>query len=664
MRSGFLESLCLGMLTTFLGRGAINAFATAGRAAGEPEDRLAPIIAALRSEESKYRQLEYLIRTTSRKVGAQPETVPETITAEETRHVVLQGDRIFYRGSSEDQGIGTPFRRELVSAFDSETTRTVIAGNCVNVHAGRFEHPEVVPAHCVPLLHYQLNFPLSVYLSGTEAIHAHPKYGRFPVDGGGTSCFMKVVARYEGEEMVDGLRCLRICCNRWYSSRDRPIVQYLWLAPERNFHCVKEVLSWPGSEFGDLPLHQMHVEKLREVAPGRWFPIKITLEEFDRESLRQKKQVIEHRQTTLTARITLEPGHDPDFFRDLLIPADLPSFTVKDGKMVGLSEPQPVAGPEGEAKLKEVVAKVAENEARYSQLEVAAHSSYKHLEKAFGPLILEQRFDERSVLQGNLAYWSRRGVFSAVGQKSGEEFWVEAFDGRWIRSYFGTKTEGEDEQSYASLRDRGDGKAEDCVGAVHVHRPHTLLLRPDRGIYGSFADFLVSPWYDKRNGYSQEFRYCGQQEFEGHPCILLRWEVSGRHKERPTNPMVLWLATDRNDIPIRLEHYAQAKDHEPVLTAIGTCSDFRELAPGLWFPFHATKLATNGLSMMQGLVTLTLRHDIQITAVKTAARPEESLFREVVVPEGIQVGLFDRQNKLVRQLVQEKEGNMEATQEP
>src|SRR5262249_11188832 len=147
------------------------------------------------------------------------------LQARETRRVVLQGDRVWFRGGSTTRAFNTDGQWTEFSAYDGERTRSVIAGNCANVHLGRFEHPDVYPAHTVPLIHYQLNFPLSVYLSGTDAIHAHPKYGHFLRESGSVNEFTKVEARVEGEEVVEGLRCLKIRVNRWYYSNDTPALQ-------------------------------------------------------------------------------------------------------------------------------------------------------------------------------------------------------------------------------------------------------------------------------------------------------------------------------------------------------------------------------------------------------------------------------------------------------
>ena len=88
-------------------------------------------------------------------------------------------------GTRRSNGIGAmKYRHEEISACDGERTRTVVAGNCANIHLGRWQHPAISPAHSLPLAHYGINFPLSIYLSGTEAIHAYLEYPRELVDSG------------------------------------------------------------------------------------------------------------------------------------------------------------------------------------------------------------------------------------------------------------------------------------------------------------------------------------------------------------------------------------------------------------------------------------------------------------------------------------------------
>ena len=235
-----------------------------------------------------------------------------------------------------------------------------------------------------------------------------------------------MVARYEGEEVVDGLRCLKIRCDRWNSDKNPPFLQYLWLATDRNYFCVKEIVSWPESRFGDLSLHQMHVEKLREVAPGRWFPTRITVEEYDPAALKQKKQVVQTLRTTIVPRISLKPHHEAAFFHDIELPSGLPAFIVEHGKIRGPKLPEPMGSKAGDTKLKEVVSRLKEEEARFASLEVKARVDYKYNGNDLSPsVIMDQFSEEHSVLHGKQAFFSSRGATSAVGVKRSGGFRCE-----------------------------------------------------------------------------------------------------------------------------------------------------------------------------------------------------------------------------------------------
>ena len=387
----------------------VGAGVAVGRWDGPNLPRMAEIVEALRVEEAKYRDIEYLLKITARKVDPAAPRAPGEVTSEETRLVVLQGDKVRLQESSTEQVFGSKLRSEEVSGFDGEKTRTAIAGNSVNVHLGRFEHPDVYPAHSVPLIHYRLNFPLSVYLGGSDAIHSHPKYGRFEKEGNSTAEFAKVEARFDGEEVVDGLPCVRVRVDRWYSSKGGPVLQHLWLCPTRNYLCVKETLSSPSAMFGYLPMHEMRADGLREVSPGLWFPTRVTLDDYDRQALRQKKQQVGSRTETVVERVSLAPSFEDAFFREIPIPVDLPVFTLRDGSLVGSSRPEPVGGAEERAKLDEVVARVREQERRYEALEVEAKVSYRHVgtDRFMGGSITEQ--SKASCGQscgGNLAYFT------------------------------------------------------------------------------------------------------------------------------------------------------------------------------------------------------------------------------------------------------------------
>ncbi|HEV3122421.1 MAG TPA: hypothetical protein VGY53_10980, partial [Isosphaeraceae bacterium] len=242
-----------------------------GLAEGPNDDGMPAVIAAVRAEEAKYRDIEYYITITTR--TADP-AAPDPVTSEERRRVVLQGDRVYFWSATDAKVLSTERHKQEVSAYDGERTRTVLEGNCANIHLGRFEHPDVYPPHSLSLAHFRVNFPLSTYLSGIEAIHAHPKYDKSLRERGTVYELSKVEAQFDGEEQLAGLRCLKIRSKRWSSSTGAPVIQELWLAPERNYLCVKERVSLPNADLGDLPAQEMSADELREIASGVWFPMK------------------------------------------------------------------------------------------------------------------------------------------------------------------------------------------------------------------------------------------------------------------------------------------------------------------------------------------------------------------------------------------------------
>ncbi len=218
-----------------------------------PPNRKAAVIAAVHAQEARYRDVEYVVKITTRTADQGSADRASELTSLETRRVVLQGDRIFFSKREHERVLATKTAREELSAYDGVETRTVVAGNCVNVHVGRHEHPGACPAHSLALAHFLVNLPLSVYLGGTEAIAAHPNFPRFEREFGSVYEFSTVITGLEGEEIVDGLRCVKVRVDRWPYSHREPSLQHLWLAADRNYFCVKERLLSATRTPGGLP---------------------------------------------------------------------------------------------------------------------------------------------------------------------------------------------------------------------------------------------------------------------------------------------------------------------------------------------------------------------------------------------------------------------------
>ncbi len=670
MRQIRLPAPIVGSLVLFASLCCLGAmvFAADESSAVLKDARMAAIITTVRAEEAKYQNLEYVLKITSRKADPQAPEPAMEVRSLETRQVVLQAYRFYFHKEAFERVFATKAHREEFSAYDGERTRTVVAGNCVSIHLGRFEHPDVYPAHSLPLAHSHVNFPLSVYLSGTEAIHAHPKYPHFinPEGGGSVYEFAKVVSRFEGEEKVDGLNCVKIRIDRWTSLKNFPFLQYLWLATERNYFCVKEQESCPESKFGEVTLHEMHVNELREAAPGLWFPKKITVVAYDFLELSQKMQVVDSRIETIVDQVDLAPHRDVAFFRDIAFPADLPVFTIKDRMLAGSNRPEPIGGDQENTKLAEVVGRVANEEKRFTDVEVKASVNYKYVNSIYsmaGAVDHESR-EERSVLQGSLAYFSSHEMSATLAGERTEQFRLEAFDGQWIRGLTQWKGDGSGLQGWASLTKGGKEKAEGRHDGVPVYRPHTLMLRDD-WIYGPLADLLVSSWYDKRNKYRLKFRYCGEGKVDGYQCVKLRGDVLIGNGDQPQSSIVLFLAPARNLVPIKIENYGGNFGYSAVPTNVSRCEDFHEIAPGTWYPFHVTELAFDtGVPTAQGRIILNWRRDYQIKSVTVSPKVANTVFRDVIVPEGTEVQVYDEHGNHLRNYRQTEQGIAEITPQP
>jgi peroxiredoxin len=621
---------------------------------GPPDDRMAAIVAAVRAEEARFQDLEYAARITIRDASRQGPAGRDGVTTLATRLVIFQGGRTYFRHRSFDRAFNAKFRREEVSAFDGDRTLAVVAGNCANIHPGRWDHPDLSAAHSLPLSHCAVDFPLSVFLAGTAAIHAHPRSTRDLAELGAPDAFVEVATRVESEEEVDGLRCLRLRVDRRFPGQVRAL-QYVWLAPGRNYHCIRERLSWPEERFSNLPAHEMHVEELRELAPGVWFPTKIAVVDYAGREPGGAPQSVIGRTATIVERVELAPRHEAAFFRDLAIPADLPVFTVKDREPVGWTPPpQPIGGDAGQARLAELVARVAAERRRYEALEVKAHESWKYVD----PDALEQnRVTERSrtgrsVHRGNLAYSTGTAVLTFRNGGRTALSRTLAYDGQWTRVSYGQDAR----QLGVDLR-RGRSATDPMLRESDCpHHPHLLLMRDYLGMVPTLEELLDPSAAPPSGRFACHLRPCGPAAVDGHPCVALRGELTLVSSGTSVGMIVLYLATDRNHIPIRLEYYLQSGGRY-LLRQTVSAGDFREISPGLWYPFRVTGLEfETGLRRARGWVLLVSRHDMTIDSAITPPRVDEAVFRAVTAPAGAAVPVRDEDGRRIGEIRQAETG--------
>ncbi len=607
------------------------------------DERMAAIVTAVRAEEAKYRDLEYSARIIGCATGQQGQQDPAGFSLFATRRVVFQGDRVSFHQRAFERRGEVKSHHEEASAYDGERTRTVASGNCANIHLGRWLHPAALAPHSLALEAIGINIPLSTYLAGTEAVHAHLGYGSDLVLPRFSLPFGTVEARLEGEEKLDGLHCLRIQVDQRPVLTDVPITRRLWLAPERNYLCIRE----------ESPGCTMHVDELRQVAPGLWFPARITVTVAP--TGRRMRPASTTRTVTVFEKIDLAPRHEPPFFRDVVIPADLPVFTIRDRRLVGSELPEPVGGDRGPHALRELAPRVAAQERRYGNLDVSARDQgYRLWRTVSGSrLVFDRMYEQRSITQGNLfslASWYSNAIPDAVRVVRSD---VTSFDGRWIR-HASSSTTGDRATSMASLRRAIIEDPSRVAPHLLLIRPHTMLLG-SQGFSTPLSDLVRLPRPFLPQGLA--FHYCGTATVDGHPCITLRSDAGGSPIMSRDQSYVLHLATDRNHIPIRMEHFLCPRFERPIAVAIGRCDDLREIAPGLWYPFHVEEMTLDPVSFLnQGWVVVQTRRVVTVDSAASFARVDESVFSDVTVPEETSVHVLDGTGGLVGSMVQAEEG--------
>ena len=128
------------------------------------------------------------------------------------------------------------------------------------------------------------------------------------------------------------------------------------------------------------------------------------------------------------------------------------------------------------------------------------------------------------------------------------------------------------------------------------------------------------------------------ETIDGLDCIKLGiyyWFV-GTHMDEGAVTYI-WLARERNLIPIKyIDYHPKVRKIHPSL--IGYSSDFREIAPGVWFP-HRYEINTYDNDYMTEDNKVVKGNNFLITIVKAELDPDypRSFFQNIPIPDGTMV---------------------------
>jgi len=169
--------------------------------------------------------------------------------------------------------------------------------------------------------------PLSVFLSGTEALLRYPGTNWDPG--------VEVAVSYAGQERVGEDLCHLLVLTYKHKGSGEPLGKWaLWICPKRNYIPAK-VANYRYTWSKNQPSGVGRVERWCELEPGLSFPAKIRFDAYLVTRLkREGRQVLKWRREYTVERVSLEPNYPLSFFQDVEFPDGTPIYEIVDGKIV------------------------------------------------------------------------------------------------------------------------------------------------------------------------------------------------------------------------------------------------------------------------------------------------------------------------------------------
>lgn len=289
--------------------------------------------------------------------------------------------------------------------------------------------------------------------------------------------------------------------------------------------------------------------------------------------------------------------------------------------------------PRADDRLTEIIQNVRANEELYRDIELRYRMDYDllvDLGQQPDRTMKGIRLQSRSVLQKGLIYLKQDCKESTGDGKSQQVNTHQGYDGKFLRLV--------EQDAIANIR-------EDRLEDPRLVRPHAFMLFDSAGIGPSLADYLTGGKVARRiGGYDNAeitVSYDGDEVVEGLHCHRLKilYKLDGWKDDRGPNVRFLWLAPERNYMPVRTEAHGE-RPFDPKMWPgeIGQAEDFREIAPGVWLPYRVTS-ATNDLRtyLKEKKKQVQNQWSYTIEEAKLDPQYDVSLFRDIPIPDGMVV---------------------------
>jgi hypothetical protein len=641
-----IAAYCLSLASVAIA-GSDQTPASSETSAGGPTWTVPRLINAVRQAEKQFADLETVVKKKRVRPGLAIQTrvrrgkvtTAGGLQEEIATRTVRQGDFFYTKMSISRKGNNLPtLKSERIAAFDGEKTRTIEVGSAINIHDSKTLLVRSLPPHSWPLA---IDTPLSDFLSGSSATETRqPPLDSLLIDNfrAPTSA---IEPRIAGEETLKGLTCIRLEFEEDDAENGDRAAVHLWLAKDRHLIPVREQV-FREAETGQLPTSESRVEDWLEVKNNVWMPKRIVRVTYQDSSAKTRKE--SRRETILLEKATLDVKYSPEFFRDLNSPPGLPNFTIKEGRLAD-SFPHPEEQAQDEARLRKIADQLRDEESHYNRLSVDA-MELRTTNPLFGGNDKTRTTKMHSLLVGDRALtdahhetWHFSGSFRPM-------LWTEAFDGQTYRAY--GRHPPPQKGGYSWISSQNFFTNATTLVPVML-RPHSALI-PGGSSYRRLADILWPPDGSVPPALEKKVEYLGEAPSGGLPCYVLA--IQPARARAPAFKSLLWLAKERNLIPVRFEQY-RAGETLPIRLEI--VDKFHQPSPGVWYPAHKTRYIFRQQippAVRDGYLFVDQCWDYTVQTVSFDPAAPEGSFGQIVVDEGIDVQYFDRNGKLFNKAMQ------------
>jgi hypothetical protein len=299
------------------------------------------VVENVRANEQLYENIEVLMHRVYRIAQPRVEFPTQLKFADGRERCVLQDGLIYLKIDRSGEQIGKkPYRQSTLQGFDGEWTRQIHDDAIANLREGRVVDLRIAKVNpfTILLTRAQVFFPLSIFLDGNQSkIKQQPSFRK-----------RNTRVRFEGEEIIDGLPCVKVRIMMWVDGKapKEDVCWILWLVPGRNYLPVR--MEWHNWELlRGHPSNVARVDDLREIAPGVWFPFHATLTVYDDWWFNEEnKLVVSNSEEYTVEKAELDPHYDLSLFRDIPIPHGMPVYVIKGGQITksyqqGIERPRP-----------------------------------------------------------------------------------------------------------------------------------------------------------------------------------------------------------------------------------------------------------------------------------------------------------------------------------